>query len=51
METIVLQYLKQYGYSNTLAALVKTEEEEQQDFNIARKMTIDDSVITWFKDI
>jgi len=51
MEPTVLQYLKQYGYSNTLAALVKPEKEEQQHINIARKMTIDDSDTTSLKVI
>lgn len=51
MEPNVLQYLKQYGYSNTLAAMDKMDQDKQNQTTIARKMTIDDSETTLDKII
>ena len=51
MEPTVLQYLKQYGYSNTLAAMDKMGQDKQNQTTTARKMTIDDSETTLDKII
>ena len=51
LEPTVVQYLRQYGYSNTLTAMVKPNQPKSHQTSITRKMTVDDSDSTSMKII